>query len=353
MTPVVAVAEQNNHTTTHHILSSRSFLAANIDLSGERPEKKDNDRGSDIPHKRSNSKTLSSCLFQKTNEHLLTISGSLMFEAVPRNKTSHIHDYIHVTRRRRLSLQSSCVGRGEVAVGACNECKDDYENNEPTKLMLSPRLSTPNDIRRELQLDQVTLDLPDHAIHQSPESYLQKLVKVMCNGLELETKKALSLEGFFTKVTNAQMEAYTTTVVSVVRNNDLAGLKELHGKGQALNCFNRFGESLLHMACRRGFEDIVEFLLNQAKVDIRICDDNGRTVLHDACWNPSPQLKICQWILERDPALLFILDNRGCSAFQYARPEHWAIWRKFLLDNRESLLAFNCPDISARLSKKP
>jgi ankyrin repeat protein len=108
-----------------------------------------------------------------------------------------------------------------------------------------------------------------------------------------------------------------------------------------MNCFNRFGESLLHMDCRRGFEDTVEFLLDQPEVDVRICDDNGRTILHDACWNPLPQLKTCRRILQRDPTLLFISDNRGCSAFQYARRE-----KRFL----DALDPFRCFALE-RLSK--
>jgi hypothetical protein len=62
-----------------------------------------------------------------------------------------------------------------------------------------------------------------------------------------------------------------------------------------MNCFNRFGESLLHMDCRRGFEDTVEFLLDQPEVDVRICDDNGRTILHVGirCLNLRPVDEYC------------------------------------------------------------
>jgi len=187
----------------------------------------------------------------------------------------------------------------------------------------------------------------------SPDDFLHKLVFATC-GMELEPKKAKSLNDFFVKVTDEQVAAYTITVVSACRNNDLDALKKLHSEeGQTMNCFNRFGESLLTMACRRGFEAIVEFLLHQPDVDVRISDDSGRTVLHDACWNPTPQLKICEWIAKRDPALFFIADNRGCTPFQYARPEHWDIWRQFLLDNKESLQALKADDVKSKLWKQP
>lgn len=210
------------------------------------------------------------------------------------------------------------------------------------------------DIRKELlaQEGKLFAELPDpNEDKVSPDEFLNKLVYATC-GFELEPKKAKTLENFFVKVTDEQVAAYTITVVSACRSNDLDALKKLHSEdGQMMNCFNRFGESLLTMACRRGFEDIVDYLLHLPDVDVRISDDSGRTVLHDACWNPSPQLKICKWIMARDPALFFIADNRGCTPFEYARPEHWGVWRQFLLDNKESLRSLTQEDVKTKLSK--
>lgn len=211
------------------------------------------------------------------------------------------------------------------------------------------------DMRKEVMPNnerKLFAELPDPNVdNMSPDEFLNKLVYATC-GVELEAKKAKSLENFFAKVTDEQVAAYTMAVVSACRTNDLDALKKLHSEeGQTMNCFNRFGESLLTMACRRGFEEIVEYLLQSLDVDIRICDDSGRTVLHDACWNPSPQLKICEWIMDRDPALFFVADNRGCTPFQYARPEHFGIWRQFLLDKKDSLYALTKDDVKEKLKK--
>ena len=212
---------------------------------------------------------------------------------------------------------------------------DDIRNDFPTKT--EPKLFA---------------DLPDpEDENSSPDEFLHQLVYAMW-GVELEPKKAQTLDDFFAKVTDEQIAAYTITVVTACRSNDLDALKKLHTEdGQTMNCFNRFGESLLTMACRRGFESIVEYLLGPGGVDIRIADDSGRTVVHDACWHPSPQLKICEWIIRRDPSLFLIADNRGCTPFQYARPQHWGIWRQFLMDNKDCLQALTDKDIIARLSK--
>jgi hypothetical protein len=206
--------------------------------------------------------------------------------------------------------------------------------------------------RRIIELPLVSaVSLPDPDEDVSPDEFLLKLVAAQY-GFSFEAKPALSLDGFFVEVSEKQMAAYNNDVVSAVRNNELDHLKQLHADGQLMNCFNRFGESLLNIACRRGFQSIVRYLFDQPDISIRHRDDCGRTPLHDACWHPSPQLTICKWILETDPVLYFIKDRRGCTAFQFARPEHWPIWRQFLLDNRESLDGLTDPEIQSRLTTK-
>jgi Ankyrin repeats (3 copies) len=294
-----------------------------------------------VPYKRISSSVIKSHIWGKTQEgaDLRNMCKRSDLATPKQCKTDGLVE--HVSRRRRVSMQSSC--------SADNECASvSNENVHHESIFKSPNQIA--DIRSELEHTELQLDLPDPKERISPDEFLMKLVRIICN-LELEAKKARSLAGFFCSVSDEQMAAYTIKVVSAVRANDLDALKALQSEGQTLNCFNRFGESLLTMACRRGFEDIVEYLLKQPDIDIRISDDNGRTILHDACWNPSPQLKICKWILEREPALFFVLDNRGCSAFHYARPEHWGIWRQFLLENRESLKALEKKEILAKLSK--
>jgi hypothetical protein len=194
------------------------------------------------------------------------------------------------------------------------------------------------------------ISLPDPNEPVNPDEFLLKLVKAQYK-VSLNVKPALFLDDFFPVISEDQMAAYTIQVVNTVRNNDLPALKKLQSEGQRLDCCNRFGESLLNMACRRGFECIVEYLFEQPDINVRICDDGGRTPLHDACWHPSPQLAICKLILEKDPSLFLISDKRGCTPFQYARPEHWQIWRNFLFDNRECLEALTHPDIVSILTK--
>lgn len=178
--------------------------------------------------------------------------------------------------------------------------------------------------------------LPRPSVDVDPDTYLIQLVQAQ-SGKTLKVKAALELENVFPDITDAQVAAYSTQVVAACRNNEVETLKSLWKAGHSMECCNRFGESLLHMACRRGFLEVVQFLLEEVGLAVCIRDDCGRTPLHDACWHAQPQLRICEMLLERDPRLLLIADKRGHTPFQYARDNDWPLWRTMLYDHREQL----------------
>jgi hypothetical protein len=180
--------------------------------------------------------------------------------------------------------------------------------------------------------------LPDPKGNDNPTAFLRELFRAMY-GISLQVTPATQLENFFQPSTEEQMAAYTTDIVSLARDNQIDKIKQLCDDTgfEAIRCKNQFGESLLHLACRRGFKESVQFFLEQGQLPTRISDDCGRNPLHDACWNATPQLEICQQLLERDPALFLVSDGRGFTPFDYARAQHWGIWKQFLLDNRHLL----------------
>jgi hypothetical protein len=97
---------------------------------------------------------------------------------------------------------------------------------------------------------------------------------------------------------------------------------------------------------------MVQFLLSEpVNLNVRIRDDFGRSPLHDACWNPEPQLEIASWIMQRDPSLFLIADKRGFSPFQYARPSDYPVWRQFLFGQREHLEALTGPEATNMFSQ--
>jgi ankyrin repeat protein len=99
--------------------------------------------------------------------------------------------------------------------------------------------------------------------------------------------------------------------------------------GISPNPCNNFGESLVHMVCRRGDHKLLRVLL-EAGCSLQVTDDYGRTPLHDACWRADPSFELVQLILDSDKHLLNLLDCRGAAPLSYVKPKNFAVWIKFL-----------------------
>jgi hypothetical protein len=132
------------------------------------------------------------------------------------------------------------------------------------------------------------------------------------------------------------LDAYDMESVTAVRNKDVTKLRELLENGKCLDASNRNGETLLHLACRRGDLKTVQFLLEEAHVNTDVCDDMGRTILHDLCWRTTPDLEIMEILIRTVlPSTLIAQDQRGHTPLDYARREHWGVWMTFLQDSKE------------------
>ena len=141
----------------------------------------------------------------------------------------------------------------------------------------------------------------------------------------------------FVKPTEKAVAAYDATIVNAVRSANLDALRSAHK--ESLNACNQFGESLLHMACRRGNVEVVRYMVEEAKVNVHVRDDYGRTVLHDATWTARPNKDVMEVLLKAvSPEMLLAQDVRGHTPFDYARKEHWAEWVTFLSEREDRLI---------------
>jgi ankyrin repeat protein len=170
----------------------------------------------------------------------------------------------------------------------------------------------------------------------SPQEYLMEIVKN--RGIDVQIHDSLQIQGFFSEYTEEEVSSYNADVLNAIRNQDIAKLREFHESGRPLKCSNSFGESLIHMACRRGFYDVVSFLIREAKVPVRVRDDYGRTILHDAAWTCEPNFELLELILTECPDLLYMRDRRGDTPISYARKSHWHAWKKFLKQNADLVI---------------
>jgi Ankyrin repeats (3 copies) len=224
----------------------------------------------------------------------------------------------------------------------------------PLSLKAIRKPSTLSTLHRSPSLPLLLLPSPDCGNDMDPDEFLLQLITALYPNMQLKVKSALKLESYFPSILEEQMSRYNTEIVQIARSNDVTALQEYyqkHGR-ESLNCYNRFGEGLLNMACRRGFTKMVQFLLSpEIHLQVRVRDDGGRTPLHDACWYPEPQLDVCTMIIQQDPSLLLVADKRGYTPFQYARKSDWLVWRKFLVQNLDQIRILGSnPDIVERFS---
>jgi ankyrin repeat protein len=168
---------------------------------------------------------------------------------------------------------------------------------------------------------------------ESPASFLRRIIG------ETNSDDAHYRPSTFQKPSEQDIADYDLDAVRAIRSRNLEKLKELHEAGKSLNACNQFGESLLHMACRRGDIDTVNYMIQHAGVLINIRDDFGRNPFHDACWTSQPNLDLMSALMEAaDPNMLLAEDVRGSTPFDYARREHFEKWNTFLESKKEYLI---------------
>jgi len=136
-------------------------------------------------------------------------------------------------------------------------------------------------------------------------------------------------------------EMYIQEAVDAVRSNDVDTLRQLAAAGTNLQCGNRFGETLIHLACRRSHQDVVSFLIKEAGVSIKVRDDYGRTPLHDACWRCTVDLELMDLLLDSCPELLMLSDKRGHTPLDYSRREHWDVLIPYLMERKDKFRSIN------------
>lgn len=145
------------------------------------------------------------------------------------------------------------------------------------------------------------------------------------------TKPFKSLDSaYYNKPTPLQLASYDLHLIEAVKENRIIDVKEMINCGLSPNPSNGFGESLVHMLCRRGYTDMLLFLVTEFNCDVQIADDYGRTPAHDAAWAATPNFEIVKILLDCDPCLLYIADARGSLPLSYVQRKHWGVWIEFL-----------------------
>lgn len=166
-------------------------------------------------------------------------------------------------------------------------------------------------------------------IYSNPQDFVDYFAKA--EGYDISRISALETD--INRLPNAiQLASYGKKMLSAIRTCNDGLLRKLLACGLSPNSCNKFGESVLHMVCRRKDYKLLRTLVENGCY-LRICDDFGRTPLHDAFWTVDPCFQCVELILEIDASLLFVTDCRGFTPLQYIRREHWEEWISFFKRN--------------------
>jgi Ankyrin repeats (3 copies) len=186
------------------------------------------------------------------------------------------------------------------------------------------------DEQRKTLVSKTNITNADLAV--SPALYLKALFMKSCPHIMLPLR--VDSNDFVTPT-----EIYDMEVSRAVRTCDLDRMRQLLKEGKSFDACNKFGESLIHMACRRGDVRVVKFLIEEAHVRLDVRDDFGRTILHDACWTGQPHFDVMDVLIQAVPPDFWVLeDKRGHVPFDYVRRQHWGPWLRYLRSRRAPIV---------------
>ncbi|OEU06951.1 ankyrin [Fragilariopsis cylindrus CCMP1102] len=235
---------------------------------------------------------------------------------------------------------SSTVTTGSIAGCVSNSSSCLSSPSKPIIALLSSTSSKKRQRVSSTQKENILTML--RTIH--PTDYTKAAFKANgCKDLDAITTQCI--KRFQSTPTPQQLEAYSTDILLAVRSNNVEKARQLYADGSynGTNACNKFQESILHIACRRGSLPMVQFLINEVGLKVNeIRDDYHRTPLHDAFWTTSASPDVIDFLLQSDPnvvELLLLKDVRGYTPLDYARSEHRSKWLHFLWQRKHILRA--------------
>lgn len=161
----------------------------------------------------------------------------------------------------------------------------------------------------------------------SPQEFLDKMLRE--RGYSTDKYNTL-LTAYRNKPTSHQQASYGMKMSEITKQGEVDAMRQMLAGGLSANPANAYGESILHLVCRRGNIELLQ-VLQQHGCNFEICDDYGRTPLHDACWSPRPAFACVELLLQHaDARLFYMMDRRGALPLSYVHKDHYPAWIAFI-----------------------
>jgi len=159
----------------------------------------------------------------------------------------------------------------------------------------------------------------------SPQEYLDALL--YSRGYSTQRHAALDT-AYFNRPTPLQQASFHTHLLDLIRRGDGEALRAHLLCGLSTNPANARGESIVHRVCRVGRSRLLDTLLRDVNVDVRVADHQGRTPLHEAC--AANSIECVELLLEEDLRLLHVADCDNVVPLQLVPQSAWADWVQWL-----------------------
>lgn len=313
-----------------------------------------------------------------SNLRLGDLLGGLSLLNSSVHNTSGVHFMDASTHRSletfRNSVRSSCNSKSSCGTWSCDDEDTTYSESDDSSSIASDDSSCTQDINKEMvavedmKSNGFCLSIEEiKAIRQgkvlteiglSPKKEEKEQCIAEVNSVHpKETYKQILIEetgavaqksyrvvrgDFFVK---GDERAHTVELMTAARLGDLKTIRQMHERGLNLQCCNRFKESIVHTAARRGHYEVLEYLSKHAGVSLRVCCDTGRTPLHEAAWSTTPNFRLVTLLLQDCPDLLGVVDSRQFAPLDYVPRSAFSAWNQFLNENRSLLIPRGQPMI--------
>jgi Ankyrin repeats (many copies) len=224
-------------------------------------------------------------------------------------------------------------------------------NNSTSGLSYVSRLSMQSDLqamsdrgqRMMENLEEMAVTFPGNDTVTDVVPHPKETLEDLLEGTKYNenTLTAEYWDEFFLPSTAERVERFNSRAARLVAKGSLKAFQDFHQRTElSLDACNNRGETLLHLACRANARTIVQYLLRQG-ASLHVRDKVGRSPLVELCWTKQPDLPLIDLVLQKAPALLFVVDRRGFAPLQYVPRGGHSQWNSYLVDQlKPKLLMF-------------
>lgn len=184
-----------------------------------------------------------------------------------------------------------------------------------------------------LEAEAKILNYPS-GFNTNPRIFLEHILKIKCPGKVMKKVKSQDWLEVLKDTTHLQNKANShvigMNVMKALQSDDVDSLKWFLDKGFSVNYHNKFGETLIHHACRMQAVKCINELLER-KVIVGVSSISGRNPLHNAIWfKEEISLSILRLLCGICPVLLVCEDWLGHTPLDNVSPLQWPVLCDFL-----------------------